>query len=231
MSVDVVDRSVDPSTGIIRTERILGCKQRAPTWIVKLFGGSEDAFVREISFVDPTSQTTTISSVNLSLAQFAVCNEMIRYSPNGKERTTFEQTAEIETRVEMWRKEDGAALLDGVDWVVGAFLGLCVNFLTLLSVSSASVAVVARARCPSSRAEAILHSHLPIPSTQETHDTALASIRQYLKGRTSYDTFPISFRLIVLDSKLEVRKALQCLLHNGSSYFTSFSGSPHKILF
>ena len=79
MSVDVVDRSVDPNTGVIRTERILGCKQRAPTWIVKLFGGSEDAYVREISFVDPTSQTTTISSVNLSLAQFAVCNEMIRY--------------------------------------------------------------------------------------------------------------------------------------------------------
>ena len=59
--------------------------------------------MREISFVDPTSQTTTISSVNLSLAQFAVCNEMIRYSPNGSNRTKFSQTAEIETRVEMWR--------------------------------------------------------------------------------------------------------------------------------
>lgn len=58
-------------------------------------------------------------------------------------------------------------------------------------------------------------SHLPQPSTQETHDAALISIRNYLKGRTSYDTFPISFRLIVLDSKLEVKKALQCLLHNG----------------
>ncbi|KAH9944434.1 uncharacterized protein BXZ73DRAFT_39960 [Epithele typhae] len=57
-------------------------------------------------------------------------------------------------------------------------------------------------------------SHLP-PITQESHDAALAAIRTYLKGRTCYDTFPVSFRLIVLDSKLEVKKALQCLLING----------------
>jgi PRELI-like family len=36
ISVDVVDRSVDPQTGIIRTERVLGCKQKTPTWIVKV---------------------------------------------------------------------------------------------------------------------------------------------------------------------------------------------------
>jgi len=36
VTVDVIDRFVDPSTGIIRTERVLGCKQRSPTWIVKV---------------------------------------------------------------------------------------------------------------------------------------------------------------------------------------------------
>lgn len=35
LSIDVVDRSVDPATGIVRTERILGCKQKTPTWILK----------------------------------------------------------------------------------------------------------------------------------------------------------------------------------------------------
>ncbi|KAI0043215.1 CBS-domain-containing protein [Auriscalpium vulgare] len=58
-------------------------------------------------------------------------------------------------------------------------------------------------------------SHLPPVQTQETHDAALHSIRAFLKSRTSYDAFPISFRLIVLDSQLEVKKALQCLLLNG----------------
>ena len=58
-------------------------------------------------------------------------------------------------------------------------------------------------------------SHLPPQQTQETHDAALYSIRAFLRSRTSYDAFPVSFRLIVLDSQLEVKKALQCLLLNG----------------
>ncbi|KAG8868059.1 hypothetical protein FRC20_004248 [Serendipita sp. 405] len=36
ISVDVLDRSIDPSTGIVRTERVIGCKQKAPGWVVKV---------------------------------------------------------------------------------------------------------------------------------------------------------------------------------------------------
>lgn len=36
VTIDVLDRTVDPKTGVIRTERVLGCKQKAPTWIVKV---------------------------------------------------------------------------------------------------------------------------------------------------------------------------------------------------
>lgn len=36
VSIDVLDRTVDPKTGVIRTERVLGCKQKAPKWIVKV---------------------------------------------------------------------------------------------------------------------------------------------------------------------------------------------------
>jgi len=49
----------------------------------------------------------------------------------------------------------------------------------------------------------------------ETHDTALHAIRSFLRGHTAYEAFPVSFRLIVLDTKLNVKKALQCLLLNG----------------
>ncbi|EMD41649.1 hypothetical protein CERSUDRAFT_110224 [Gelatoporia subvermispora B] len=118
VTIDVVDRSVDPQTGIIRTERILGCKQKAPTWIVRVFGGSEDAFVREVSYVDPKTQTATISSVNLSLSQFATCNEMIRYSPSSdNQRTVFSQTAEIQARMTLWR----AAADKLENWLVQRF--------------------------------------------------------------------------------------------------------------
>lgn len=124
VTVDVVDRSVDPETGIVRTERILGCKQKTPAWIVKvsqwsllllsgssdhfydliqLFGGSEDAFVREVSYIDPSTQTATITSVNLSLSQFASCLERIHYTPTSPHQTSFSQTAEIQARMAMWR--------------------------------------------------------------------------------------------------------------------------------
>jgi hypothetical protein len=53
--------------------------------------------------VDPSTQTTTISSVNLSLSQFATCHEKILYSPAPGGQTTFHQTAEIQARVMMWR--------------------------------------------------------------------------------------------------------------------------------
>ncbi|TEB39042.1 MSF1-domain-containing protein [Coprinellus micaceus] len=103
VSVDVIDRSVDPETGIIRTERILGCKQKAPRWVVKLFGGSEDAFVREVCFVDPATQDANITSVNLSLSQFATCYEVVRYTPAGPHRTNFSQTAEVQARTRLWQ--------------------------------------------------------------------------------------------------------------------------------
>ncbi|KAJ7655228.1 PRELI-like family-domain-containing protein [Mycena polygramma] len=117
VSIDVLDRTIDPKTGIIRTERILNCKQKTPTWIVKLFGGSEDAFVREISFVDPATQNATITSVNLSLSQFATCVERIQYSPAPDNRTSFSQTAEIQARMAIWR-----TAADGLEkWLVQRF--------------------------------------------------------------------------------------------------------------
>jgi len=117
-TIDVLDRTVDPETGIIRTERVFGCKQKTPAWIVRLFGGSEDAFVREISFIDPATQNATITSVNLSLSQFATCYERIRYSPAASsEKTAFIQTAEIQARMALWR-----SAADGLEhWLVQRF--------------------------------------------------------------------------------------------------------------
>lgn len=72
----------------------------------QFLGGSEDAFVREISFVDPSNRSVTTTSVNLSLSQFATCYERIRYLPspsNPFTQTVFQQTAEIQSRVGLWR--------------------------------------------------------------------------------------------------------------------------------
>lgn len=65
-------------------------------------------------------------------------------------------------------------------------------------------------------------SNLPPQQTKETHDAALASIRAFLRGRTSYDVFPVRFRTIVLDNKLEVKKALHALLASCTSCLDLF---------
>jgi hypothetical protein len=48
-----------------------------------------------------------------------------------------------------------------------------------------------------------------------THQEALEALRAFLKERSSYDVFPVSFRLIVLDSHLKVKKALDVMLLYG----------------
>lgn len=50
-----------------------------------------------------------------------------------------------------------------------------------------------------------------------THDQALEVIREFLNAQSSYDVFPVSFRLIVLDSELVVKKALGVMMQNGKT--------------
>lgn len=76
-------------------------------------------------------------------------------------------------------------------------------------------------RQPSGRRRA--GSQLPPAQTIESHEAALKSIRAHLRSRTNYDSFPVSYRIIVLDTKLEVRKALQCLLYNGTYATIAFT--------
>ncbi|CCA77928.1 related to protein involved in intramitochondrial protein sorting [Serendipita indica DSM 11827] len=106
VSVDVLDRTVDPSTGIVRTERVIGCTQKAPRWVVKILGGTTDAYVREVSHLDPRTGETHVTSVNLSLSQYLTVLEHISYKPcptMPTQRTLFTQTAEIQARIAGWR--------------------------------------------------------------------------------------------------------------------------------
>ena len=51
-------------------------------------------------------------------------------------------------------------------------------------------------------------------------------IRDFLKVRTSYDVLPLSFRLIIFDTALLVKKSLTILIQNGrSSYITGHADS------
>ena len=45
----------------------------------------------------------------------------------------------------------------------------------------------------------------------DQHTEALGKIRAFLKSRSTYDVFPLSYRLVVLDAKLPVKQALNVM--------------------
>ena len=51
----------------------------------------------------------------------------------------------------------------------------------------------------------------------------LRAIRAFLKVRTSYDVLPLSYRLIVFDTSLLVRKSLNILIQCGMSAMSSIT--------
>lgn len=53
------------------------------------------------------------------------------------------------------------------------------------------------------------------PKNEDEQKQAIASICAFLRSKTTYDILPVSFRLIVLDASLLVKKALAALLANG----------------
>ncbi|KAI9803176.1 MAG: hypothetical protein M1825_001967 [Sarcosagium campestre] len=55
----------------------------------------------------------------------------------------------------------------------------------------------------------------PVSALDREQAEGLRAIREFLKIRTSYDILPLSFRLIVFDTSVLVKKSLSILLQNG----------------
>ncbi|KAM3084580.1 AMP-activated serine/threonine-protein kinase regulatory subunit [Clarireedia jacksonii] len=71
----------------------------------------------------------------------------------------------------------------------------------------------------------------PMTAQDKDQRQGLKSIRDFLKRRTSYDVLPLSFRLIILNTDLLVKKSLTILLQNGivsaplwDSHTSTFAG-------
>ncbi|KAE9966800.1 AMP-activated serine/threonine-protein kinase regulatory subunit [Venturia inaequalis] len=56
---------------------------------------------------------------------------------------------------------------------------------------------------------------LPLSAVDKEQIEGLRAIRAFLKVRTSYDVLPLSFRLIIFDQELLVKKSLNILMQNG----------------
>ncbi|KAG0006095.1 hypothetical protein BGZ80_011038 [Entomortierella chlamydospora] len=97
VAVDVLNRHVDPDTGILHTERLLTCNQNAPALVLKFLGGSTVSYVREISELDPKTMKLTMKTQNLTMCNVLKINETVTYTahPQDKSSTLFKQEAQI----------------------------------------------------------------------------------------------------------------------------------------
>jgi hypothetical protein len=82
VAVDTVSRAVDPDTGVLRTERLITCKQSAPDWLRSILGNAlAESHVLETSWVDPRSRTVTMTSTNLTWSNLISVEETVVYRP------------------------------------------------------------------------------------------------------------------------------------------------------
>ncbi|KAJ1660239.1 Phospholipid metabolism protein [Dispira simplex] len=95
--VETLNRTVDPVTGILKTERLIMCQQSCPRIVARFLGADSTSYVLEYSEVDPRNQTLKAVSTNLTLHDLLAVNEEIVYTPKSENlsHTVFQQSATI----------------------------------------------------------------------------------------------------------------------------------------
>jgi hypothetical protein len=107
IAVDTLSRTVDPDTGILRTERLISCKQSAPKWVNTLLGGADTSLVYETSYVDPVAKKVTLCSMNMTMSDLINVRETCVYQPSTsspENKTLMQQRAEITAFCGGWQK-------------------------------------------------------------------------------------------------------------------------------
>lgn len=111
IAVDTISRSIEPETGILRTERLITCCQSAPKWLKPFLGSKDVSHVYETSYVDPQAKKVTMCSTNMTWSDLLSVRETVFYEPcksQPKARTRFEQYAEIAAVCGGWQRFRGA---------------------------------------------------------------------------------------------------------------------------
>ncbi|KAJ3068458.1 hypothetical protein HK102_007167, partial [Quaeritorhiza haematococci] len=94
LSSDVIDRTVDPETGVMKTTRLFLKKGIIPKWGRHLLNVSE-AFIIEQTIVDPRSKTMITVTRNLSHKKVMLVEEtqVIRPNPSNPDTMTVVNTS------------------------------------------------------------------------------------------------------------------------------------------
>lgn len=107
IGVDTLSRKLDPTTGILRTERLITCKQSAPQWLRTFLGSQDTSLVYEVSYVNPQEKKVVMCSQNLTWSELISVQETVVYRPapnSASKKTIFEQQAKIIALCGGWQK-------------------------------------------------------------------------------------------------------------------------------
>eukprot|EP00002_Diphylleia_rotans_P005899 TRINITY_DN15127_c0_g1_i1.p1 TRINITY_DN15127_c0_g1~~TRINITY_DN15127_c0_g1_i1.p1 ORF type:complete len:171 (+),score=23.47 TRINITY_DN15127_c0_g1_i1:94-606(+) len=96
ISVDITDRNVDPTTGVLHSERLIATQLNIPRWLHTVSGG-DTCFVAETSRVDPSQREMTLETNNISFSGLMSVHEVCTYSPHPENEkwTIFRQTVTV----------------------------------------------------------------------------------------------------------------------------------------
>ncbi|KAJ2365146.1 Phospholipid metabolism protein, partial [Coemansia sp. RSA 2611] len=82
--VEILNQDVDPSTGVLRTERLIMVQQNVPALVRRVFGG-DTSYVLEYSEVDPQQKTLVMQSQNLTFSNLLSVGERIEFRPDAQD--------------------------------------------------------------------------------------------------------------------------------------------------
>ncbi|KAF2863981.1 MSF1-domain-containing protein [Piedraia hortae CBS 480.64] len=105
VAVDTLSRQLDPKTNILRTERLITCKQSAPQWLRSFLGSADVSHVYEVSYIDTDAKKVTMCSQNMTWSDLISVQEKVLYRPSERQgHTRFEQSAKIIALCGGWQK-------------------------------------------------------------------------------------------------------------------------------
>jgi len=93
-SVDIIDRSFDPNTGILRAKRLIIIQKKLPVWL-KAILGSDLCYFLEESVIDPRNNLMKLTGTNISYSSIMLLKETCTYTihPENNAWTRLQQEA------------------------------------------------------------------------------------------------------------------------------------------
>jgi len=96
VSVDLLKRDFNPSTGVLNTTRLVIMKPSIPSWLLKITGSDFWYFIEEAT-IDPKNNKMELCAKNISFRQFIEMNETCTYTPHAENKawTQFQQEGRV----------------------------------------------------------------------------------------------------------------------------------------